>query len=278
MSYDPTQAGDPIPRKFKNVLKCVKNEVITMDEAVEQGLYRSLPDGVDGGAPFWALVFKTLDARRTDGTPLTIPTCGRIYNKEGARQDNTQRPYRVSIAFAGLPDRISVFPGDPEGKFDGWCAANASDHEPIGSNPSYDASKVVNRVFLCEMEKMEIGRDMPIPLVAYEEGYLYTGKVREVRPREGAVNEDGTAAPASNTLIDIAKPGGEEELAKVLGLITGQATDAEFFDLIRAGGVDNRTLLDGESVLGVAVNGDALVEKLTALGHIQITDGRIAAA
>jgi hypothetical protein len=267
------QAGDPIPVKYKNVVKCIANEIITMAEAVSRGRYRTLPDGVGEAEPYWDLCFETLDARRTDGTPLSLATAGRLYTKEGKMQDNTQRPYRLSVAFAGLG--ISLFPGDPEGKFDGFCAS--INQEPFGANPTYDASKVVGRVFLVEMEKMEVGRDMPMPLTAEAEGYLYTGKVREVAPRaDSGVNPDGAAAPATNTHIDILTPEGAEILAQVLQLIDGQPTDADMFDLIKAGGVDSRAMIDGESVLGAAVNGDALPKRLEELGRITIADGKIA--
>jgi hypothetical protein len=273
MGYDPTQAGDPIPRKFKNVLKCIADEIITMAEAVAQGRYRQLPEGVGQNEPYWDLAFETLDAKRTDGTALTVVTAGRLFTKEGKQQDNTQRPYRLAVAFAGMG--VSVFPGDPDGKFDAFCAGIGVD--AIGTNPSYDASKVVGRVFLVEMEPMEIGRDMPLPITAEPEGYIYTGKVREVKPREDSVNPDGSAAPASNNLVDITKPGGEEALKQVLGILDGQAADADLFDLLRTGGLDNRTLLDGESLLGIAVNDGALIAKLGGeLGHFTVTeDGKI---
>ena len=271
MGYDPTQAGDPIPRKYKNVLECIADEIITMAEAVTRGRYRSLPDGVGEGEPYWDLCFETLDARRVDGTALTIPTAGRLFTKEGKMQDNTQRPYRLSVAFAGL--NISVFPGDPEGKFDRFCQTIGMD--AIGTNPTFIPDAIIGRVFLCEMEKMEIGRDRPLPITAEPEGYLYTGKVREVRPREGSDDQAG-AAPATNTLVDIMETGGEEALKQVLGLLDGQAADADLFDLLRTGGLDNRTLISGESVLGVAVNDGALTTKLQEAGHLTVTDGRIA--
>ena len=273
MSYDPTQAGDPIPRKFKNVLRCIADEIITMAEAVSRGRYRQLPEGVGENEPYWDLAFETLDAKRTDGTALTVVTAGRLFTKEGKMQDNTQRPYRLAVAFAGMG--VSIFPGDPEGKFNTFCASISVD--AIGTNPTYDASKVLGRVFLVEMETMEIGRDMPLPIAAEPEGYIYTGKVREVKPREDSgVNPDGSAAPASNNLVDIVKPGGEEALKQVLGILAGQAEDADLFDLLRTGGLDNRTLIDGESVLGVAVNDGALSAKLQEAGHVTIEDGKIA--
>ncbi len=273
MAYDPIQAGDPIPRKFKNVLRCIANEIITMTEAVSRGRYRALPDGVGADEPYWDLCFETLDAKLPDGSPLSVATAGRLYTKEGKMQDNTQRPYRLSVAFAGLG--ISLFPGDPEGKFDGFCESIKV--EPFGTNPNFDASKIIGRVFVCEMEPMEIGRDMPLPITAEQEGYLYTGKVREVVRRDSSgVNPDGTAAPVSNTLVDIVKPGGEEALKQVLTILDGMAADADLFDLLRTGGLDNRTLIDGESVLGVAVNDGALAAKLQEAGYITIADGKIA--
>ena len=276
MGYDPTQAGDPIPRKFKNVLRCIADEIITMAEAVTRGRYRQLPEGVGENEPYWDLAFETLDAKRTDGTALTVVTAGRLFNKQGERQDNTQRPYRLSVAFAGMS--ISVFPGDPEGKFDAWCAANCAKEDDrrdgIGTNPGFDASKVVGRVFLVEMEPMEIGRDMPLPITAEPEGYIYTGKVREVRPREDSAGSDGAAAPASNNLVDILAPGNEEALKMVLNTINGQQAEGDgLFDLLR--GVASSLIIDGESVTGAALN-DVLATKLQEAGHVSIKDGKIA--
>jgi hypothetical protein len=284
MGYDPTQAGDPIPRKFKNVMRCTANEIITMAESVSRGRYfKGLPEGVGDNEPYWDFFFEALDAKwLSDDSMLSWKAAGRLYTKEGKKQDNTQRPYRVSIAYAGLrspehPNGISVFPGDPEGKHDAFCASIGMD--AIGTNPSYDASKVVGRVFLCELEAMDVGTDMPLPITAESEGYIYTGKVREVAPRAegrpGGVNPDGSAAPASNNLVDITKPGGEEALKQVLGILNEARVDDDLFDLLRAGGVDNRTLFDGESLLGIAVNDGALTTKLTEAGHIVVTDGRI---
>ena len=273
MPYDPTKAGDPVPRKFKNVLKCIANEIITMAEAVTRGRYRALPDGVGENEPYWDLCFETLDARREDGSPLSIPTCGKLYTKEGKRQDNTQRPYRVSMAFAGLG--ISIFPGDPQGHHNAFCLGIGED--PIGDNPSYDASKVVGRVFVCEMEKMEYGRDMPLPLTAEPEGYLYTGKVREVRPREGSdTQEDGTAQPTANNNVDITKPEGAEARKQMLDILDGTSVDEELFDLLKAKGMDNQAQFEGQSAIGAALDGPGFIVKLTEHGYITVTDGRIA--
>ena len=75
--------------------------------------------------------------------------------------------------------------------------------------------------------------------------------------------------------MDITKPGGEDALKQVLGILSGARTDDDLFDLLRAGGVDNRTLFDGESLLGIAVNDGALTTKLQEGGHISILEGRI---
>ena len=277
MGYDPTQAGDPIPRKFKNVMKCVANEIITMAEAVARGRYfQGLPEGVGENEPYWDFYFEAMDAKwLRDGSWLSWPAAGRLYTKEGKRQDNTQRPYRVSMGFAGLTPPISVFPGDPDGKHSAFCAS--INEEPIGEDPSYDASKVVGRAFLCELEKMEVGRDMPLPVIAFPEGYVFTDKVRELGSSTGGdVNADGAAAPASNTLIDVFAPDGEEVLKQILGALDGQPIDADMFDLLRAASVDSRATIDGESATGVAFEEGALVKKLTEHGDITVTDGRIA--
>ena len=269
MSYDPTQAGDPIPRKFKNVLKCITNDIITVAEAVTRGRWKTTPEGVGDNEPYWDLAFEALDSKWNNGDTVIRATAGLLYNKDGKQKDNTQRPYRLSVAFAGLG--ISIFPGDPEGKFDAFCANIGRD--AIGTNPSFDASKVVGRVFLVEMEPMEMGRDMPLPITAEPEGYVYTGKVHTFAARTEGSGD--AAAPASNDLVDITKPGGEEALKQILGILDGQAADADLFDLLKDGGMDNRTLIDGESVLGVAINDGALTTKLTEAGHVFIKDGKI---
>ncbi len=270
MSYDPTQAGDPIPRKFKNVLRCIADEIITMAEAVTRGRYRSLPDGVGEGEPYWDLAFEALDSKWSNGDVVLRPTAGRLFTKEGKMQDNTQRPYRLSVAFAGLG--ISIFPGDPSGKFDSFCQGLGVDI--IGANPSFIPDAIIGRVFLVEMEPMEMGRDMPLPITAEPEGYVYTGKVHTFAARgEGGGD---AAAPASNNLVDITKVGGEEALQQVLALLNGQPGDADLFEVLRTGGIDNRTLFDGESLLGVAVNDGVLTTKLAEAGYLEIKDGKIA--
>ena len=277
MGYDPTQAGDPPERRFKNVMRCVANEIITMGEAVSRGRYfKGLPDGVSEAEPYWDFYFEALDAKwLRDGSFLAWPAAGRLYTKEGKRQDNTQRPYRVSMGFAGLTPPISVFPGDPEGKHDAFCASIGE--EPIGSNPSYDASLIVGRVFLCELEKMEVGRDMPLPVTAYQEGFLFTEKVRELGSSTGGgVNEDGAAAPATNTLVDIFAPDGADALKQVTDALDGHPTTDDMFDVLKAGGVDSRATMDGESVIGAAMNETAFLEKLQEHGCLTVTDGRIA--
>lgn len=264
-------ASDPIPRKFKNVMRCTVSEVITMSEAVDRGRYfKGLPDGVLESEPYWDFFFEALDARwLRDGTALSWKAAGRLFTKEGKKADNTAKPYRVSMAFAGLIPPVSVFPGDPEGKFDAFCAS--INREAIGLNPNFIPDAIIARVFLCEIETVDYGTDMPLPITAYPEGYIFTDKIRELGSSEGGPTTD--SAPVTNTLIDVLSPGGEEGLAKLLGILNGQPTDTDLFDLLRAGGLDNRTLIGGESVLGVAVNDGVLIEKLQQSGHIKTLDG-----
>ena len=64
----------------------------------------------------------------------------------------------------------------------------------------------------------------------------------------------------------------------VLGLLNGQPSDADLFDVLKAGGIDNRTLFDGESLLGVAINDGVLTTKLAEAGYIEEKDGKITMA
>ncbi len=277
MGYDPTQAGDPIPRKFKNVMRCMVNEIITMAEAVSRGRYfKGLPEGVAEGEPYWDFYFQALDAKwARDGSWLDWKAAGRLFTKEGKRQDNTAKPYRVSTGFAGLTPPISVFPGDPDGRFDGFC--ESVHDEPLGGNPNYDASKVVGRVFHCVIEEVEFGTDMPLPITAEPEGYIYTDKIRELGSSTGGsdMNLDGTVAPVASAPADILADGGAEGLKQVLAVLDGKPAEGDgLFDMLQAGGVGSNLTIDGESVIGAALS-DTLAGKLQEAGKITITDGKI---
>jgi len=275
MGYDPNAAPDPTPREFKNVLKCVMNELITVAKAHERKRFRDMPEGADTSAPYWDLMYEALDARlMPDNILLPISAGTKLFNKDGKRLDNTQRPFRFSSAFNAFG--ISVFPGDPEGKFDAWCASNGQD--VIGTNPSYDASKVVGRIFLCIMKKAEdlgtVGKPLPIPLTAEPETFTFTGTVRNIqRKADGEIGADGAVQPAQVTTVDIHTDEAARE--QVVQALIGAAADADLFDVLRAAGVPNSFMVDGQSALAVAANG-GLVEALD--GAVEIVDGKLYAA
>ncbi len=272
MPYDPTAAPDPTQREFKNVLKCVVNEIITVGEAHERSRFRDMPASADVAAPYWDIHYEAQDARlMPDNIPLPVTGGQKLFTAEGKRQDNNQRPFRYATVFNGLG--VSVFPGDPEGKFDAWCVANGQ--EPIGVNPSYDASKVVGRIFLCIMRKAEdlgtIGKPLPMPLTAEPETFTFTGQVRNVQRKQTEAGADGTVQPAQVTTVDIKTD--EAARNQVIQALVGAAEDADLFDVLRAAGVGNNLMVDGQSALAVAANG-GLVEALD--GAVEIVDGKIA--
>ena len=273
MGYDPNAAPDPTPREFKNVLKCVTNELITVAEAHERKRFRDMPEGADVTAPYWDLMYEALDARlMPDNILLPISGGTKLFDKDGKRLDNTQRPFRFSSAFNAFG--ISVFPGDPDGKFDAWCGSNGQD--AIGTNPSYDASKVVGRIFLCIMKKAEdlgtVGKPLPIPLTAEPETFTFTGTVRNIqRKTDGETGADGTVQPAQVTTVDIRTDEAARE--QVVQALIGASADADLFDVLRAAGVPNSFMVDGQSALAVAANG-GLVEALD--GAVTIVDGKLA--
>jgi hypothetical protein len=287
MPYDPTQAGDPVPPEFHNTVRCVANEIITINEAVARGRYfKGLPERTTGDEPYWDFLFQALNRKwARDDSFMSWKAGGKLYNVSGARMDNTRHPYRMSMAFAGLrtpecPSGISVFPGDPEGKLDAWCAANCTtedDQRGIGINPNFDPSKIIDRVFEVKIEKMEYGDDLPLPLIAHPEGYIFTGEVKTVgSASDDGMNPDGAAAPNPADFKDITKPGGEELRKQTLDLINGAPVEADLFEVLRVGGLDSTAQFEGESVVGAAVNGEEFVRRLTAHGYITVTDGRIA--
>ena len=274
MPYDPNAAPDPTPREYKNFLNCVVNELITVAEAHERKRFRDMPEGADVAAPYWDLMYEALDARlMPDNILLPVSAGTKLFDKDGKRLDNTQRPFRFSTAFNGLG--VSVFPGDPEGKFDAWCASNGQD--AIGTNPSYDASMIVDRAFLCIMKKAEdlgtVGKPLPIPMAAQPEGYTFTGQVRNIqRKDQDATNADGTVQPTVVTTVDILTDESAKE--QVVKALVGAAADADLFDVLRAAGIGNHLMVDGQSTLAVAAAG-GLIEALK--GTVEIVDGKIAA-
>lgn len=275
MPYDPTAAPDPTQREFKNFLRCVVNEIITVAEAHERSRFRDMPEGADTTAPYWDLMFEALDARlMPDNILLPVSAGTKLYDKDGKRLDNNQRPFRFATAYNGLG--VSVFPGDPEGKFDAWVAANAADKDPIGVNANYDASTVVGRIFLCIMRKAEdlgtVGKPLPIPLVAQPEDFTFTKEVRNIQRKESEAGADGTVQPAQVATVDINTD--EAAKSRVVQALDGAAADADLFDVLRAAGIPNNLMVDGQSALAVAANG----EIVTALdGAVEIVDGKIAA-
>lgn len=275
MPYDPNAAPDPTAREFKNFLSCTVNELITVAEAHERKRFRDMPEGADTTAPYWDLMYEALDARlMPDNILLPVSAGTKLFDKDGKRLDNTQRPFRFSSAFNAFG--ISVFPGDPDGKFDSWCASNGQD--AIGTNPSYDAGKVVGRVFLCIMRKAEdlgtVGKPLPIPQSAEPENFKFMGTVRNIqRKTVGEAGADGTVQPAQVTTVDIRTNEAAKE--QVIQALIGASADADLFDVLRAAGVPNSFMVDGQSALAVAANG-GLVEALK--GAVEIVDGKIYAA
>ena len=87
---------------------------------------------------------------------------------------------------------------------------------------------------------------------------------------------DGAAAPATNTLVDVFTPDGADALKQVTDALDGHPITDDLFDVLKAGGVDSRATMDGESVIGAAMNETAFLAKLEEHGCLTITDGRIA--
>jgi hypothetical protein len=268
MGYDPNQAPAKEPRRFSNQARCVVNEIISLQDAVDQKVYRELPEGASGEEPYWNLQYEALDARLEDGTAIAIKSGAKLFTKEGKVQDNTQRPAQVAKAFAGLG--ISVFPGDPTGKFDRYCASIGK--TPIGSNPSYDASKVVGNCFTLLSPLDKFGA--PIPTGALGSDFVFVGEVRTIKRKDAEVGEDGVAAPATANGPDILAPENTAMLAGVLAAIDGHGVGEDLFDVLRAAGIDNRLMIGGESLLAAAVAG-SLAATLAEKGLVALDGGKI---
>jgi hypothetical protein len=222
---------------------------------------------------------EALDARLSDGGVVssTANTLLFSHTPDGrtVQKANDQRPFKLTTAFRGLG--IDVFPGAQAEKFATWSAANKIPvAQQIGPNPVYDASKVIGRAFLVEMQEQK-GNDRiyryPLPIVAFAPDYIFTGDVRTIN-RQPTVTEDGTMAPTMQT-VDVAKD--EATKVMVLTAIDGQPDDSDtLYNALRAAGVDNRVLFAGESILAIAINGE-LTAKLHDAGLVAVENDRLSA-
>ncbi len=266
MSYNPNEAPKPEPRTFKNIGKCVANRIISLATAVAEGVMRELPDGEDAGAPYWDLRYEALDAVLDTGGAYTIRSGCKLFTKEGKIQDNTQRPFQIGKAFAGLG--IDVFPGDPKGEFDSWCLAKG--HEPIGANAN--AQDIVGNVF--SLEKPGFDRDndkdrnrfaAPLPTAELGAAFVFTGEQNVITTQQGSGgNEEGAQAPTTVNFVDILT--NEDALGKVLAAIDGKDM-SNLDDALLAAGISHQYQINGESVMGAAVS-ETLISSLVAAGKL----------
>lgn len=273
MGYDPTQAPEPTKTRFKNTVVGVANEIITLQEAVDRKRFRVLPEGANPNEPYWDLHYEALDAKFADGARLPVHSGTKLFDKNGKRLDNKQRPFHIARAFAGLTPPIAIFPGDPTGRFDDYCRGIGQ--EPIGA-ANYDASKFIGRVFTVEAipaeELKTVGRPYITPLVAHPDGYVFTGQVREVTRRD---DSGGDSAPSQPVTVDFASnPAAQQRVAQCLA---GHKTGEDLFDVLRSEGIDGSVILNGESLLSVALDG-RLPDVLGALGIITVVGDEIQVA
>lgn len=274
MPYNPTAAPNPEPRVFKNIVRCAFNRLISLGTAVAEGVMRELPEGEDAGAPYWDLRYIALDSRLDTGGDYTVRSGAKLFTKDGKIQDNRQRPFQVSQAFAGLA--LQVFPGDPTGAFDVWCAAHG--HEAIGANEAYDESQIIGNIFMVQKPASDKSNPKdparfaaPLPITVLGPEYQFTGEVQIIPTQQGTggSNEAGQQAPSTASFVDILQT--EAAMAAVLAAISGQSVDA-LDDALIAAGITHTYQINGEAVLGAAIGG-SLVGALEAAGKITNANG-----
>ena len=276
MPYNPSAAPKPEPRTFKNIGKCAANRIISIQKAVDDGVMREVPDGTDGNDPYWDLRYDALDAVLDTGGVYTIRSGCKLFNKENKIQDNTQRPFQIGKAFAGLG--IDVFPGDPNGEFDSWCAAHGQD--TIGSNPN--AQDIVGNVFSLEKPGFDRSNDKdrarfaaPLPTAELGREFVFTGKQNVIPTQQGSGgNEAGEQAPATANFVDILTTAAA--LASVLQAIMGKNI-LTLDDALLSAGISHQYQINGESVMGAAVAG-TLASTLAVANKVTIDDDGVVLA
>jgi hypothetical protein len=274
MPYNPNAAPKPEPRSFKNIGKCIANRIISIQTAVDEGVMREVPEGEDAGAPYWDLRYEALDAVLDTGAAYTIRSGCKLFTKAGKIQDNTQRPFQIGKAFAGLS--IDVFPGDPTGEFDAWCASHGQD--TIGENAN--AANIVGNSF--SLEKPGVDRDdpkdrarfaAPLPTAELGAAFVFTGEQNVIPTQAGSGgNSDGEKAPPSSNFVDVLS--NDEALAGVIAAISGKSV-TELDDALMGAGISHQFQINGESVMGAAAAG-TLAATLESAGKITVTNGVVA--
>lgn len=273
MPYNPSAAPKPEPRSFKNIGKCVSNRIISIQTAVDEGVMREVPEGEDAGAPYWDLRYEALDAVLDTGGAYTIRSGCKLFTKEGKIQDNTQRPFQIGKAFAGLS--IDVFPGDPTGEFDAWCLSHGQD--TIGANAN--AANIVGNCF--SLEKPGFERDnpkdrnrfaAPLPTAELGAAFVFTGTQNVIPTQQGTGGTDGEKAPPSSNFVDVLS--NDEALAGVVAAISGKSV-TELDDALMSAGISHQYQINGESVMGAAAAG-TLAATLETAGKITVNGGVVA--
>jgi len=275
MPYNPMAAPNPEPRKFKNTVRCIADEIISLQEAANRKVIQAVPEGEDPNAPYWLLQYVALDCRWDDGSDYLISASSKLFTKDGKTQDNRQRPSANARSFAGLG--ISVFPGDPTGKFDAWCAAKG--HEALGSNPDFDASRVVGNCFIVEKPAPDRNNPndparfaAPLPIAALGASYVFPDDVRTFAKNQNQVNADGSVAPSPVSFQDIMTDEGARKV--VIDAILGKKV-GDLGDVLLAAGISHNAQVNGESVVAAAMSG-SLAGALAGAGFISIgEDGTV---
>lgn len=260
---------------FKNHVRCVVDEIITLEEARTRGLLFNdqFPQNSDPGEAYWDLRYEALDSRQADGGKVDVRSGCRLFEKKQdgtyKQADKYRRPKQISTAFAGLG--INAFPGDPEGKFDSWCQSRGLD--TIGANPVFDATKIVGNCFVVEKppRNRENDRDpvnfaAPLPTAVLGPNYTYTGDVRLIQARQDQANEAGQQAPSPANFKDILTD--DEAKASVLAAIAGKPTGA-LDEALMTAGISHNFQVNGESVMAAAVSG-TLAATLEKAGLISV--------
>lgn len=266
----------PAPRELPrtNIVRCTVNQIIRFGDAVGlKGRVKELRPGDNPNAPYWDLVFETLDAKFSDGNPLLIVDSTKLTDKNGEWLGNDQRPYRIGQAFAGLG--IRSFPATPE-------AAAAFPDFDLGIDESYDPSLIVGRAFKVESLTLKdrkgerMGRDLYLPTEAYPADYVYPDQPRVITAKtDQGVSTNGAGVPVAAAVIDIRSD--ETARNSVVNALAGTpADDDAVMTVLRANGLGNLAI-GNERFLDL-LSDDRLVTALVEAGFVTVSDGQLVTA
>ena len=211
----------------RNYVRCTKNAIEDMPLTLKS------KSGVaaDTYVPFWTIEYECLDVQWNDGGKFITSFGSRLIDKNGAQLDATQRPAVCAQAFAAFD--IIAFPADP----------------------NYNEADIVGRSFVMEATEFPTGRPVPLPIEDLGFGFVYTGEVRSITPKNSGEADVAVAAGGAPISVDVAADPALLEKLKTAVASVDFTNEEAVVGAIRDANLGRGLTFDGKSLLSLALDG-----------------------